>query len=283
MITMVILLNNSEESISFMWTFLLGLVLGTLLGLNYKLVINQLSSLLGIPEGELLQIHEAPAKPVIPTRSEGAPVSDKLDLSNREASSEQDSEKARTEERAKAGLKTEGEARSAPELAGVDSKIEDHKEVEAALQENGEGELAEKVQEKALEATGTVEKSVGVEELKRQDLEVEVQMPNWVDFPLRRPQIQFEFRSENGQHVLNEIFELGEKRSVSLERNTQYSLNARMIRMSAMVKPFSWSGRFNPSCSLSVADKESLRVTYLTPRTLRDRADLKIEVIPAVG
>lgn len=254
-----------------MWTFFLGLFLGVLLGLNYKLVINQLSRLLGIPEKELLEIHgEAPksaipepSKPSLPLtaqKSSKAQKEDEVDLESNGAKEKE--QKAPSEEKAEEAPK-ESEAESKEDNSKEPSEIEAGKEVC----------ISKDVKKEQEEAPEPLPKMV--------DLELEVLLPNWVDFPLRRPQIQFQFQSENGEHSFTELLELGEKGAVQLEPETQYNLKAKMIRMSTMVKPFNWSGRFNPSTVFSVG-RERMKVTYLTPRTLRDRANLKLEVIAAV-
>ena len=255
-----------------MWTFLLGLFLGTLLGLNYKLVINQLSRLLGIPEKELLEIHgeapkpapEEPSKPVLPLIPQKSSEARKEDDS-KDPESDKTKEK---EQKAQPEEKTEEET---PKDSESEIKKDNSKE-SSGIEAGKEISVSKAVKTEQEEAPEPMPKKV--------DLELEVLLPNWVDFPLRRPQIQFQFQSENGEHSFTELLELGEKGAVQLEPEAQYNLKAKMIRMSTMVKPFNWSGRFNPSTVFSVG-RERIKVTYLTPRTLRDRANLKLEVIAA--
>ncbi|MDF1667841.1 MAG: hypothetical protein P1V97_39250 [Planctomycetota bacterium] len=256
-----------------MWIFLLGLFLGTLLGLNYSLVINQLSSLLGIPKEELLQIHGEAPKSVAGTvnekttdAKEDAPCLSRPDL---EENHSQEAKKEREDKKDQVQAPREPVA----EDASNESIKEGKEELKESVVEAGSGQPVKPL-------AGAEKLVQAVPETKKQELEVEVLLPNWIDFPLRRPQIQFQFQSEDGKDSFNEIFELGEKRSVRLEPDTQYSLHSKMIKMSTMVKPFNWSGRFNPSTVFSVG-QERLRVTYLTPRTLRNRANLKIEAIAA--
>lgn len=247
-----------------MGTFLLGLALGILLGLNYRLIVDQLSELFGLPERDLLET----TLPVFDNLPSAKALAAPLLSSTESKAPETRAEPAApfTEDKAAKAL---NEAPT-PEPTPIE---EPPAPVAKPIAEPSTGRPEDRTEEP--KAAPEPEPKP-----KKLEVELEVTIPEWIDFPVSKPQIEFSIQATDGRHSLNEVLNLGETETIYLERNTPYLVTAKMVRMTTMLRPFNWSGRYNDSLTFMISDHQAIKLQYKTPPTLRDRASLSQTIAP---